>query len=387
MKPKNNILRYNNKKNEIIPERLKQAREIRGFTITELADKLGITRQAIYQYENGNRSPQSDILNSLVDLLNFPFSFFVKPIKNDSIKSTDILFRALKSAPQWQINKSRTTLILLNEIFSYIENYIDFPKIDTPDIIFKHDYCIDDIEKIANKIRFDWGLGAGPISNLTFLMEKHGIVVGRAKISEDAVKIKLDACSLEYDNRPFILVVDNRTAVRTRFNIAHEFGHILMHMGIDGESLSKQQKDKIEKEANRFAGALLLPKESLEKEVISTSLGSLIALKKRWKVSIQAIAYRCMDLGIFTEHQFINIRKNLSRKKMITFEPLDDVIQPEQPSLFKQAVLMLLESNSLSKRRIVNEISLHTAEAEKICSLPKGTLATDNIIPLSFKTS
>jgi len=47
--------------------RLKELREQRGISQTELANFLGVVRSTICQYEKGNRMPDSNILGKLAD--------------------------------------------------------------------------------------------------------------------------------------------------------------------------------------------------------------------------------------------------------------------------------------------------------------------------------
>ena len=50
--------------------------------------------------------------------------------------------------------------------------------------------------------------------------------------------------------------------------MAHELGHILMHIwGEDNEDISKEEFNAREKQANMFASALLLPKDTFSKSV------------------------------------------------------------------------------------------------------------------------
>jgi Zn-dependent peptidase ImmA (M78 family) len=84
---------------------------------------------------------------------------------------------------------------------------------------------------------------------------------------------------------------------------------------------------QIEREANRFAGAFfLLPQTSFTNEVHTTRLDAFIELKRRWKVAIQAMVYRCKNLEIFDEYQITNLYIQISRRKWKTKEPLDDVL-------------------------------------------------------------
>ena len=49
--------------------RLRQAREQFGFTQQDLAEKLGVTKSAVGNYENGVSSPKWDVLLKIFDVL------------------------------------------------------------------------------------------------------------------------------------------------------------------------------------------------------------------------------------------------------------------------------------------------------------------------------
>ena len=48
---------------------LKEAREKKGFSMTELAEQAGITTQAIWNYENGVRVPRDEVKVRLAEIL------------------------------------------------------------------------------------------------------------------------------------------------------------------------------------------------------------------------------------------------------------------------------------------------------------------------------
>ena len=49
--------------------RLRQAREMAGLTQQDLAEKLGVTKNSISNYENGVSSPKWDVLVKIFDVL------------------------------------------------------------------------------------------------------------------------------------------------------------------------------------------------------------------------------------------------------------------------------------------------------------------------------
>src|SRR5690606_15604107 len=106
------------------------------------------------------------------------------------------------------------------------------------------------------------------------------------------------------------VVLNNRSwGERQRFTLAHELGHMVLDVGSGLDS---------EKASHRFAGALLMPAESLWAEIGKhrTSIGwaELFELKKLFGASVQAIVYRCHDLGIFPKSLYQSLFREISRQ-------------------------------------------------------------------------
>ena len=157
---------------------------------------------------------------------------------------------------------------------------------------------------------------------------------------------KIDAFSQWFNNYPYIVLgSDKSSAVRSRFDLAHELGHLILHAHIDLEALCKKDVlDRVEKEANYFAGAFLLPRDIFLSEVIYKTIDHFIMLKKRWKVSIQAMVKRCQALDIFNESQVRYLIAQINQRGYRKREPLDEVILYETPYLFKQGIKLLLDN-------------------------------------------
>jgi Zn-dependent peptidase ImmA (M78 family) len=154
-----------------------------------------------------------------------------------------------------------------------------------------------------------------------------------------------------------------------------------LHRGVDEAELEDPKFLKvIESEADRFAGAFLLPRASFPNEVYTLRLDAFVELKRRWRVSIQAMVHRCADLGIATADQTLNLYKQISSRKWRTNEPLDDpdVLPLEQPKLLRRAVEMILESGRKQKDEILADLALNRDVIEALCNLPYNTLKTWN---------
>lgn len=84
--------------------RLRQAREQAGLTQLELAEKLGVTKSAIGNYENGVSSPKWDVLVQIFDVLhvepNFLYQDSFSPPVSDSVHLTPAQSSLLTSFDQ-----------------------------------------------------------------------------------------------------------------------------------------------------------------------------------------------------------------------------------------------------------------------------------------------
>ncbi|MFS0556363.1 helix-turn-helix domain-containing protein [Brevibacillus sp. 179-C9.3 HS] len=362
-------------------DRLRTARIYRGKTIAELAEEVSVTKQAISQFENG-KSPGLETLLRLINALGFPREYFFEEDK-DQIKIGNTYFRALlttnKKDRLSQIEKTK----MVARIYHFLNKYVDFPKLNLPD----RNFTTSDIEHIASLVRNYWGLGNEPISNMVRLLEKNGFVVTSFNTGRDNV----DAFSQrqEVNGSEYYFVVlgeDKNSATRRQFNAAHELGHILLHdWSQDLELVSRDEFRQMENEANQFAAALLLPRESFVNDLIYPSkLDYYIELKKKWKVSIAAMIVRAYQLKVINYNQYQYLMRQISKNGWRTKEPLDNEIQVPKPSVLRKAIDILITNNVLSGEQIVqqlaknNNLSLNSSEVEILLGLEEGALINKN---------
>ncbi|TVX93068.1 helix-turn-helix domain-containing protein [Paenibacillus agilis] len=380
-------MEVSNRFTKFVASRLIEAREIRGMTTTELAKLIGVSQQSVSKYENEGAVPTFDTLESISTALELPATFFYKPQVegNDSV----VFFRS-KSAATVKSKKVHSHKIKwIKEIADYLEQFLELPQVNIPRFITRERYIPTDyteIDEMALKVRELWGLGNGPISNVVLLLEKMGVIVGRSSFSDYSI----DACSFWIDDeRPIMLLSNDKTAARSRFDVAHELAHLVLHSKISQTEFNNKENYKaIENEAHRFAGAFLLPSPSFGTEVLSTSLEHFISLKKRWKVSIGAMSYRSKDLDIFSDYQYINMRSKMAKNKWLTKEPLDDELPFEEPVLLKQAIEAVIDNRIKTKQDFVSDVGIHREEIEAIANLYSGYLLQNEsakVIPIRFK--
>ncbi len=352
------------------PKRLREARMVRELSISELADRIGVSKQAISQFELGESVPKAENMMALIHELRFPKNFFFGE-SDHYVGNT--FFRAnataTKKSREMQLNKS----YLAGYLFDYLKTYIDFPALNLPSVK-AFDNCQWDtlsIEKLARETREHWGLGDKPIANIVNLLERNGIMVFSIHMNSE----KIDAFCQHRKGRPFIFLgTDKQSAVRRQLDGAHELGHRLMHEDVNNDLLSKEEFKRVEEQANRFASAFLLPAEAFAQTVTSTSLLHFVELKKYWKVSIAAMIYRCKDLGLIKESKYTSLFKQMSMKRMRVKEPLDDAIPVPEPSVLRKSIQLLLENNVKNELQIIHESGVPQEYIEMLCNLDAGTL-------------
>lgn len=363
---------------KLIPERLKEAREARGLTLELFAEAVGVSKQAVAQYENGQIAPSGETLGKIITVTRQPLSFFTStPLRAGEPGAP--FWRSLKRMEQRHRRRITKRLQWTADICALVERFVDLPPVNFPLISFDPDTASEDeIEAAAEAARDHWGLGRGPIKNLAALLERNGAIIVRESVAcED-----MDAVSCWICGRPYILLSEEViSGPRDVYNLAHELGHAILHSTIE---VNSENLDKIEKQANRFASAFLMPRESFSGEVLGTSLGYFITLKQRWGVSIAAMAYRCKDLDIFTDNQFSYLFRQMNAKRIRKEEPLDDQFPVNTPTVLADSVRMLVEHGVYTRDQIEGALSLNLADVESLCGVPQGYL-DNRIVRPQFK--
>jgi Zn-dependent peptidase ImmA (M78 family)/transcriptional regulator with XRE-family HTH domain len=363
---------------KLIPERIKEAREGRGFTLEAFAERIGVTRQAVAQYENGQNGPSGEVLSEIIAATRQPLSFFTSSPERAGDMATPF-WRSLKRMEQHHRRRITRRMQWARDICGLVERFVELPAVNLPQVNFDYEVWDDeDIELAAEETRAFWGLGSGPVKNLAALLEANGVIIVR-----DLVECAdMDAVSCWISGRPIILLSDEvKSGPRDLYNLAHELGHAILHAGVD---VSSQNIDAIEKQANRFAGAFLLPRASFSREVLGTSLGYFLNLKQRWGVSIAAMAYRCRDLNIFSDNQLSYLFKQMNWKKIRRVEPLDDAFPVNTPSVLADAIKMLVEHRVYTRDQIEGALSMNMEDVEALCGVEPGFL-NSRVVRVQFR--
>ena len=358
-------------------ERLKKARIYRDLSVSDLAEQSECSRQSIYMYEK-EKTKRVDLntIETLAKALKFPERFLCETDMKAEIGST--YFRALLTTSSKYRESQIQKMEFLADIFVFLQEYLEFPHHAIPD-------CAGQTpEEAAATLRREWHLGTRPIENIVSLVESNGIIVTKFSVDTNDIDAFSQLVRIGDEDIYLIGYSENKTAAsRIHFDIAHELGHICLHgWSEDIEKIDRDEFKKREKEANEFAAAFLLPGESFAKDaaVNPKSIPAYTELKRKWKVSIQAMARRSFSLGLITMEEYQEIIRTLQRRGMRKQEPLDNMLVTASPTLLKTAVIMLLTENVFTPQEFMDELSynynlsLYPKEVESLLDLPRGTL-------------
>lgn len=293
--------------------RLNMARLRKGLKKKELAERVGITQRALRNIEAGESEPNPDTLEALEKVLGFSRDFLANdPMEMPSLDT--VSFRALSKMSAVTRDSALSAGALGELVVQWMDSKFHLPPTDLPDLGGIHP------EQAANKLRAEWNVGDRPIKHLLARVESKGVRV----LSLEEKSLDVDAFCFWRDNTPLVFLNTMKSAERTRFDLAHELGHLVLHraVGFSSECSSAKSQRKLEEEANRFASALLMPATSVALHAPrSPTMKGLIKAKKHWGVSVMALIYRMHQLGALTDWQHRQLTIEASRLGYRTCEP------------------------------------------------------------------
>lgn len=371
-----------------VPERLVEARAARRVqSMKELALMLGVSPSSVSRWETGKQAPEADALTALAKALRVRREFFLRPTFDSP---RPMFYRKLVSTLKRDREYQSSQVRWLHEISHALQHYVDFPEVDIPDVLGGNSYSQlrdEDIEDIASELRSHWKLGEGPCANVVAVLEKIGCVVGSIEMGTS----KLDGvCSWsKHEDRPHILLSsDKMNFPRRQMDAAHELGHAVLHRNVSAKAL-RDDLPEIERQAFRFASAFLMPQTTYVPEVPNYSLGGLLSLKERWRVSVKAQIKRLVDLEIIPQDHATQLYKIYSAKGWNRQEPMDKEWPVPKPRMLHDALCMIVDSGTRSKDDMLSvEFTMHPGDIENLTNLPPGWFSkkTGDVVPLNLKS-
>ncbi|MEM8275245.1 XRE family transcriptional regulator, partial [Morganella morganii] len=328
---------------------LKLARLRRKMTYSSLSDITGISTKSLAEYEKFDNlfSPTEQNVELIASALNYPNDFFYGN-DVDFVESSTVSFRSLKkmkAAEQHAAEAAGSLGVILN---TYFESVFNLPECNLPDL---RDY---EPEAAAESVRELWGIGVKSISNMVHLLEVMGVRV--FSLAENTLNV--DAFSFWKSDIPFVFLNTQKTGERSRFDAAHELGHLVLHK--HGSPQGKQAED----EADRFASALLMPRQTvIAAKMNFPTLEQIIKLKKHWKVSAKALVVRMKNLKLLTEWQYRTLMVEINSNNLHKSEI--NGIERER-SMLVDKMLTALSLDKIGLTALSEKVSLPVEELSNL---------------------
>ena len=294
-------------------------RELHRLTQTQLSEKVGVSQAALALAEKNQRTPGPDVVGAIAEAMECTVEFFERPPVK-AFEPGSLTYRARTRLRAAERSQAHQFTKLFVEQAQMMAASLQLP----PLVSLPHSPYL---EEAAAQTRQALGVSVhGPVPHLVNTLERHGIVVFRLPVAFET--IHAFSTSVDIDGlRPIIILSSGLAGDRIRSNVAHELGHMVLH--------GNQDHAEVEREADAFASAFLLP-EQLMVESVSPQLNLTMAgrLKSRWQVSIQMIVRRARDLGIIPERRYRSLFQQISARGWRKNEPGELVL--ERPRIYRQ---------------------------------------------------
>lgn len=346
-------------------ERLRLARKKAGYSLRGLSDALDgeVTAQAIGKYERGEMMPTSGVLMHLAKVLQVSLEYLLRE-QVEELEAVE--FRKLSGTSVRE--RSRVEA----EVIDRLQRYIAVEEIlEVDDGAWKAPRFGDrflgreeDGEVLAGDLREEWKLGIDPIPNMTALLEDCGIrvlVIGLpGRVSGLTCLVRRPRHKVKM---PVIVINQNVTLERRRLTLAHELAHRLI------DDISPVHHEKA---ANVFAGAFLVPRDHLVREIGKhrSALGyrELVQLKRMYGVSAAALLVRLKQVGVINEstlsYAFQTFARSWRKKEPEPLEASGEEGTHEVPRRFERLCYWALAEKLITPGKAAELLQQPLAEIE-----------------------
>lgn len=337
----------------MINERIRRARLLRGMTLQQVADQIGdISKQAISKYESGQDTPSSTRLLQLARAFGVKTEYFFRP---DTVQLGNVDFR--KKA---RLN-GREQEAIKEQVRDHLERYFELEAMFDSQLKVEHfsfrktfrAETPEDAEAAANQLRERMSLGCDAIRNLTELLEDSGLKVINIAAHDDFDGMMAE---VKPQDEAIVIINSRQMAIRQRFTLAHELGHIVMDIP---HHIDEKLEEKL---CHRFAGAFLFPKERVIEEFgearTKVLKRELTLASEAYGLSMPAIIRRLFDLNIIPEisYEFWNkyFRRNRSEEA--------NVGAPEESHRFEGLVYRGLAEGIFTQSKAAEFLGMSTSD-------------------------
>ena len=282
-----------------------------GITLEQLAQQCGVSQSTMDRAQQNKVAFSFAQLQKIAHYFGRGVLFFLEPEPVNAERVHSPQFRTLANQKP-ELNPTIKKIIQRAErhrdIYLALKEDLDaedFPQFHPPDIPPNN-------PAKAARIARQWldSKVAKPQNNFEAYrsaVEARGILVFRSMGYNGAWQFpkdsKISGFNL-YDQHCPVIVIKKESEARQTFTLMHELGHILMHQQSfidDDDSLKPQHSQQHEREANQFAGKLLVPTDFVEQlpRLNNVDVQEFDAVlhdfNKRWGVSTEVLVVSLID--------------------------------------------------------------------------------------------
>jgi len=375
------------------PSVMKWVRESIGLTIPEVSKRLNIGEATITEWETGDRKPTLNTLKKLASLYKRPLAIFFLPAPPlEPPLPTD--YRVLPEEKRRPLTKQALLAIRRARYLQSVATEL-LQEESTGDILlsFEGVSLNDDPEAVAERQRTRLGISLASqqsfrsvydaFSRWREVLENQRILVLQSRMPVGEAR----GFSLIGNPIPVISVNMSDSISARIFTLFHEYAHILTKVsGIcTPENISPYDANAqlVERFCNRFAGAFLVPRSALERDVhaieirrrgmIDNSL--LFEIANHLKVSSQVILRRLLICEFINRSQYqvksdeLEFQKRPLKRKRGFGMPTPKRCIIENGRLFTAITLAAKERDTITYSDLADYLAIDLKYLDKVEAL------------------
>ncbi len=315
-------------------EMVRLARDLRGLTQENLAERCGVGQAFISRIEGGDKEPSEGTLEQIASAVDLPAMFFYSDEPYTGLGISLVYFRKRAKALQTHLRRLQAEVTLHRKMLRMLLRGINVTQTNRTFRLMDIDEHGGQAEVIAKLLRASWSVPLGPVGNLVGLIEGAGGFVFNFSFGTKDI----DAISQWPDDMPPLFFINSDAPMdRIRFSLAHELGHMVMH---------EAASEEMECEANLFAGEFLMPESEIKSQLGNLTIERASQLKPYWRVSIASLIVRAHQLRQITKDDYRGLFKQMNYMGYRKREPFP--LATEEPRAIRAVLNAYLTDNGLS---------------------------------------
>ncbi len=347
-----------------LTRRIVAARADAGLTQEELSKQMGFKdRQTLAAIEAGQRRLGVEELLVLMAATDKDMDYFTDPFR--LVGEAGFSYRA-SGTKEIEVDDFEQRVGGWLSLWRHLgERLGESPSALRPRLVLNEKSTFEESQQAGEQIVRELNLGAVPSERL------EGAIEETLKILVLAVDMPegVSGAAVQLTSGDAILTNRNEAAGRRAFDLAHELFHVLTWEAmppqrVDRENPTGTKAKRIEQLADNFAGALLMPRELLNKrwEARPKNMSESAwrhATAIHFKVSTQALFWRMVALGLWQKNQQVILGKQ---------GPAEKNPAPAWYSRrFLERVLWGINKGEISVRRTLGILNLDIGEFRSQC--------------------